>query len=573
MSQQVLARKFRPNTFNEIVGQQHIITAISNSIKNNRIHHAYLFTGTRGVGKTTIARILAKTMCCEKKVNNNPCNKCRSCLEINQGCFIDLFEIDAASHTKVEETKEIINRAMYPPSQAKYRIFIIDEVHMLSKHSFNALLKTLEEPPEYVIFILATTNPEKLPNTILSRCLQFNLSPLSEELISTHLQQILDKEKIKYDKKALQLIAESAKGSLRDALSITEPMITFGDNNIDVKIAQQVLGTIPEEVVTSLILHIARQQPQEMLEKINLIAQQAVDFANVITQMLNILHKAAIAFAVPQQVQYLSKQLQELLAVSSAEQIQLYYQIAIKGQVDLSYAPSARQCFEIICIRQLSFKLKNNASAESISLNLSSPSKSNKETVTSMAQQPATPNAINITKNHKTIEENTTTNINKFQSNALPTASIKKTPSNLTINNNIASNTTLDTKLNLNKENWAKITASLKLSGMSKAIIQNAAFIKFEANNLQLGINKNKESLFSKMQQERIIAALNSYLDTTLQLTLVIQESDNDSPIAQQQQQRQQKISNTKKSMLSDPIVQNIVATFDAEIKEVKIKE
>ena len=335
MSQQVLARKFRPRNFSDMVGQEHIVTALSNSLKKQRLHHAYLFTGTRGVGKTTLARIIAKAMSCETGITPNPCEKCPSCQQINSGCFIDLFEIDAASHTKVDETKEIINKAMYPPSQGRFRIFIIDEVHMLSKHSFNSLLKTLEEPPQYVKFILATTNPEKLPDTIISRCLQFHLASLSPATISEHLANILEQEKISYEPEALDLVATNANGSIRDSLSILEPIITFSDEKITAAIAGKVLGVIPQNAINNLITLIAEDNKDSVWNEIKKITDQTTDPTTIIKQMLSTLHSLSVAQVVPEQAKNLSPTLQKLLSKTNPNQIQLYYQIALKGLKDL----------------------------------------------------------------------------------------------------------------------------------------------------------------------------------------------------------------------------------------------
>ncbi|MEC9277434.1 MAG: DNA polymerase III subunit gamma/tau, partial [Pseudomonadota bacterium] len=285
MSYQVLARKWRPGKFSELVGQEHVVSAISNALDNDRLHHAYLFTGTRGVGKTTIARIFSKSLNCEEGQGANPCGQCNTCKEIEQGNYVDLLEIDAASRTKVEDTRELLDNVQYKPTRGRYKVYLIDEVHMLSKHSFNALLKTLEEPPPHVKFLLATTDPQKLPITILSRCLQFNLKAMSREQIVGQLQHILEHEQLPFEPQALTLLARAAQGSMRDALSLTDQAIAQGGNQVLASVVTDMLGLMDKNQLLKVVHAVVSKSPADVLQLVNDIAEQAPDYDNVHSEL------------------------------------------------------------------------------------------------------------------------------------------------------------------------------------------------------------------------------------------------------------------------------------------------
>lgn len=301
MSYLVLARKWRPRNFPEMVGQMHVRQALTNALENQRLHHAYLFTGTRGVGKTTIARIFSKSLNCESKgITAYPCGECAACQEIDNGRFVDLIEVDAASRTKVEDTREILENVQYAPTRGRFKVYLIDEVHMLSTSSFNALLKTLEEPPEHVKFLLATTDPQRLPPTILSRCLQFNLKRIPLEQIDSHLTYILQQEQIEFEPPALQLLAQAADGSLRDALSLLDQAIAYGGGRLSLIDVSAMLGTLDQNIVLSLIQALAAQNASELLHQVAQLAEQNPDFTTVLADMLSLLQKIALTQAVPE---------------------------------------------------------------------------------------------------------------------------------------------------------------------------------------------------------------------------------------------------------------------------------
>lgn len=359
MSYQVLARKWRPRSFREMVGQTHVLKALINALDNQRLHHAYLFTGTRGVGKTTIARIIAKCLNCETGITSTPCGTCSVCREIDEGRFVDLIEIDAASRTKVEDTRELLDNVQYAPSRGRFKVYLIDEVHMLSTHSFNALLKTLEEPPPYVKFILATTDPQKLPATILSRCLQFSLKNMSPERVVEHLSHVLAAENVPFEPDALWLLGRAADGSMRDAMSLTDQAIAFGEGKVLAADVRAMLGSLDHGQVYGVLQALLEGDARALLEAVRNLAEQGPDWAGVLAEMLNVLHRVAIAQALPDAVDNGQGDRERVLALASAlpaEDVQFYYQMGLIGRRDLPLAPDPRGGFEMVLLRMLAFR-------------------------------------------------------------------------------------------------------------------------------------------------------------------------------------------------------------------------
>ncbi|MDP2561663.1 DNA polymerase III subunit gamma/tau [Psychrobium sp. 1_MG-2023] len=362
MSYQVLARKWRPNDFSEVVGQQHILQALVNALDQERLHHAYLFSGTRGVGKTSIARLLAKALNCEEGVSAQPCGQCNSCREIEQGNFIDLIEIDAASKTKVEDTREILDNVQYKPTRGRYKVYLIDEVHMLSKSSFNALLKTLEEPPEHVKFLFATTETQKLPITILSRCLQFNLKALQVKQIETQLAHVLTQEKISFEAPALTLLAEAAKGSMRDALSLTDQAISFANNALTTVIVSEMLGTIDKSYSLELLSLVAVNDASAAFTLLDNIAALSPDYDQLLKQMALDAHSASLVKIVKTaaRVTEQPKALFEFASIVESEVLQVFYSIILQGRKELAWAASEQSGFEMVILRLLAFLPREN---------------------------------------------------------------------------------------------------------------------------------------------------------------------------------------------------------------------
>ncbi|NPE49990.1 DNA polymerase III subunit gamma/tau [Dickeya dadantii] len=377
MSYQVLARKWRPQTFADVVGQEHVLTALANGLSLGRIHHAYLFSGTRGVGKTTIARLLAKGLNCETGITATPCGQCDTCREIEQGRFVDLIEIDAASRTKVEDTRDLLDNVQYAPARGRFKVYLIDEVHMLSRHSFNALLKTLEEPPPHVKFLLATTDPQKLPVTILSRCLQFHLKALDAEQIRQHLQQVLEQEQLASEPRALQLLARAADGSLRDALSLTDQAIAMGQGQVTAAAVSQMLGTLDDEQPLALIEALVKGDGAGVMALMGQAASRGVDWEALLVETLTLLHRIAMLQLLPsalgEEYNQVAPRLRELARVIPPAEVQLYYQTLLVGRKELPYAPDRRMGVEMTLLRALAFH-PSQTIAEPVPVSVPAPS-------------------------------------------------------------------------------------------------------------------------------------------------------------------------------------------------------
>ncbi|MDW1629361.1 DNA polymerase III subunit gamma/tau [Vibrio sp. Y176] len=399
MSYLALARKWRPNQFDQVVGQKHVLTALENALAQNRLHHAYLFSGTRGVGKTSIGRLFAKGLNCETGITATPCGKCDTCREIDEGRFVDLLEIDAASRTKVEDTRELLDNVQYKPARGRFKVYLIDEVHMLSRHSFNALLKTLEEPPEYVKFLLATTDPQKLPVTILSRCLQFHLKPISVDDIHQQLDYILGQEQVSAEPKALGMISHAADGSMRDALSLTDQAIALGNGAVQADIVSHMLGTIDTDQAIHLLESISSKKPQQAMDKIQQLAANGVEWDGLLQQVATQLHRIAMYQALPASLDRAQPDAEKIELLSKAlspQDVQLYYQIALKGREDLTLSPNGRVGLEMIVLRMMAFRPSNNSGANVVSSNCelaSSPAQSTSQPKAAPAQTAAAPRA------------------------------------------------------------------------------------------------------------------------------------------------------------------------------------
>ncbi|WP_020395346.1 DNA polymerase III subunit gamma/tau [Thiolinea disciformis] len=366
MSYQVLARKWRPQNFQQMVGQTHVLRALLTALDEQRLHHAYLFTGTRGVGKTTIARIFAKCLNCETGISSTPCGECKSCLEIASGRHVDLIEVDAASRTKVEDTRELLDNVQYAPTRGRFKIYLIDEVHMLSGHSFNALLKTLEEPPPHIKFLFATTDPQKLPITILSRCLQFNLKRMPVDMIVGHLAHILQQEQITFAEAALKVLAKAADGSMRDALSLTDQAIVTGGGVIRLESVNDMLGLLPSEYLLQLLQAVVAEDAPQVLAIVAQMAQLTTDFSAATDSLIALLHQIAVLQLVPQADEPVLTAFAEQI---SAADLQLFYQLALHGRRDLPLNPDPRSGFEMLLLRMLAFQLADAKPAQAVKKN------------------------------------------------------------------------------------------------------------------------------------------------------------------------------------------------------------
>ena len=367
MSYQVLARKWRPKNFTEMVGQQHVLQALVNALDSQRLHHAYLFTGTRGVGKTTIARIFSKSLNCETGVSSNPCGTCGSCIEVDEGRSVDLIEIDAASRTGVDDMRELLENVQYSPTRNRFKVYLIDEVHMLSKHSFNALLKTLEEPPEHVKFLLATTDPQKLPVTVLSRCLQFNLKRMSPSQIQGHLTDLLQQEAIASEPQALALLSHAADGSMRDALSLLDQAIAYGGGEVKTDAVETMLGAISSDYLIHIIESLIDQDAQRLIQKTRLLIERNPDYLRVCADLIQIFHQMALLLSdakIQPEEGVLQSSIIDCAARLSPEEVQLYYQIILQGRADLGISPDQAMGFEMLMLRLLAFSPQSDEGSE-----------------------------------------------------------------------------------------------------------------------------------------------------------------------------------------------------------------
>lgn len=538
MSYQVLARKWRPRNFGEMVGQEHVLRALVNALDHDRLHHAFLFTGTRGVGKTTIARILAKSLNCEAGVSSSPCGRCSSCCEIDEGRFVDLIEVDAASRTKVEDTRELLENVQYAPSRGRYKVYLIDEVHMLSDHSFNALLKTLEEPPPHVKFLLATTDPQKLPITILSRCLQFSLKRLPIRLIADHLTEIMRREEIAADAPALQEIARAADGSMRDALSLLDQAIAHGGGRVVDQDVRDMLGTIERGQVFDLLHALAASDGQAVLEVVETLAQQAPDFEAVLAELTSVLHRVAVAQAVPGAVDDSlgdADAVRKLADLVGAEDLQLFYQIALIGRRDLPLAPDPRSGLEMVLLRMLAFR----------------PSAMPGPALTSAVEQNAARNSAVAT----------------------PAASPSRTPSARPAPVEakhpapLSSPAPAAAPLSETSDEWGGIVAALGLRAAARELAVNCALVSRDDKRIVLALDPVHEQLAGNNVRQRLEQALQQHFNAPIKLDITITKPDAETPATRRARLQDERHQAAVQSIEDDAVVKNLRDVFNAEVR------
>jgi len=541
MSYLALARKWRPRTFSQLVGQEHINKALMNSLDQQRLHHAYLFTGTRGVGKTSVARILAKALNCEKGISSEPCLQCDACLAIEQGRFIDLIEIDGASKTRVEDTRELLDNVQYAPTSGRFKIYLIDEVHMLSQHSFNALLKTLEEPPSHVKFILATTDPQKLPVTVLSRCLQFNLRNLPQELISKQLQLILNEEQLDSEEQALNILAHAARGSMRDALSLLDQAITSCDKYLRAADVKSILGYTQQDYAIQLLQALADNNAPALLILSQKINAEGGHFQYVLDELLNYLHEITVYKSVgndnpliqsPEDVKLIANYF-------CGEDIQLFYQIALKACEEIHLAPSLAIGFNMAMLRMLMFR-----------------------PLTEGVTPPLTTLQENKTKapivNEPPPEEPVVKSL----------AAIDPTPVVSSVSSQCESTApSIEIKESENEpQSWSNIISKLKLTGLARNAIENAEFIEKSGREISLRVAKGHQSLFTPATLTKIEEALANYYQSPVKIILKAEESIQASPAQQKERATQQKQKNAETALSNDPLFQQLQQEFSAEL-------
>jgi DNA polymerase-3 subunit gamma/tau len=529
MSYQVLARKWRPRKFAEMVGQEHVLRALINALDNDRLHHAYLFTGTRGVGKTTVARIFAKSLNCESGVSAEPCGECSACVEIDEGRFVDLIEVDAASRTKVEDTRELLDNVQYAPTRGRYKVYLVDEVHMLSAHSFNALLKTLEEPPPHVKFLLATTDPQKLPATVLSRCLQFNLKRLPIPLITGHLETLLKAESVSAEIAALQLLARAADGSLRDALSLLDQAIAFGDGGVSEADVRTMLGTIERSHVIDILRALADADASALLAVVERISQQAPDYEGLLAELLTNLQQIAIAQVASDAVDTHLEERETLLELAQRmdpEDVQLYYQVGLVGRRDLPLSPEPRGGMEMILLRMLAFRPVTSSQTES-------------------AARPV-------------------------QVRAAAGAATATTTSNEA---GVASRATVAPATTLSEDaDWSELVECMQLKGMLRELAMNCAVQSRTDDLWKLTLGSDHQQLLSKQRQQQLETRLGECLGKSLKLDIAIQGASEDTPAQQRQREAEQRQAGAVEAITSDPNVKAFQKAFDATLHNETIR-
>ncbi len=525
-----LARKWRPKNFAELVGQEHVVRAISNALTQNRLHHAYLLTGTRGVGKTTLARIIAKALNCETGVTATPCGKCTACVEIDAGRFVDLIELDAASNTQVDNMRELLENALYAPTSGRFKVYIIDEVHMLSRSAFNAMLKTLEEPPAHVKFILATTDPQKIPVTVLSRCLQFNLKQIPLAQIRGQLESVLGKEGVTFEVPALNLLSRAAEGSMRDALSLLDQAIAHGAGKVEETSVREMLGAVDRGYLFSILNALTRGDGPALLAEADRMAARSLSFETALQELATLLHRIALAQTVPEALADDEPERDSLIALGRAfseEDVQLLYQIAIHGRRDLGLAPDEFAGFTMTLMRMLAFvplepggKVAPNPALLALR---------GKAAATRAAEQPRAWKQVG----------------------SQPVADARPIEAELS--------------------DWRNLVGRIKVGGMARMLGDNCEFQALQGDNIELVVPEAHKHLVEKAYTDKLQAALGDYFGRKLRLRISTGGSGK-TPAEIENQERQASLAKAIESIDSDPFVRELVENFDARIKDTSIK-
>jgi DNA polymerase-3 subunit gamma/tau len=550
MSYLALARKWRPRTFSQLVGQDHINKALINALNQQRLHHAYLFTGTRGVGKTSIARILAKALNCDAGISSEPCLQCDACLAIEQGRFIDLIEIDGASKTRVEDTRDLLDNIQYAPASGRFKIYLIDEVHMLSQHSFNALLKTLEEPPTHVKFILATTDPQKLPITVLSRCLQFNLKHLPDELITQHLQLIMQDEQLSYEPEALTILAHAARGSMRDGLSLLDQAITSCDASLNATDVKMILGYTQQDYAIKLIRSLAEQNASQLLKISQQIASEGGHFQYVLDEILNYFHQMTVYQNIGDNNPLISssQEIKELSTQFFPEDIQLFYQISLKGREEIHLAPTLTIGFNMTMLRMLTFRPAPKAIIPPLAFQQTDSKNRPEHSLPAIQESLEHLTPVEDSPSHQTAIPVLLTTEETVPS---PTEAVETNPTVI---------------VEATETNWTCIIPQLKLTGFALNAIENAEFLNKDGREITLKIAKGHQSLFTPTTISRIETALSEYYHSPIKIILNSEAAVHASPAQQKEKAVQQKQHLAEVALHNDPVFQQLQQEFSAEL-------
>ena len=541
MSYEVLARKLRPSDFSALVGQEHVVKALSHALDSGRLHHAYLFTGTRGVGKTTIARILAKSLNCEQGVSSTPCEQCSICLEVKENRFIDLIEVDAASRTGVDDTRDLLENAQYMPTRGRYKVYLIDEVHMLSMASFNALLKTLEEPPEHVKFLLATTDPKKVPVTVLSRCLQFQLKNLSAQMIADYLSTVLATEQIEFEHAGLEIIAKNAQGSMRDALSLTDQTIAYGQGKLTHNDVVTMLGVVGRDEVTALLEAIAEGSAEKLMDISGQLAERNSDFADVLRSMLEALHSMAVAEA-----------LGNPDSVFAADELQLYYQIALVGLRDLDIAPDPRNGFEMTLLRILAFAPKPDSNVPP-RISADDESKASIQTPDASAAESTADSAAADTEGETIVAQTPVDSVQPEPAPSMPPESVE--------------GFVADEQL---LARWYGIVEQLSVTGVAKMIAEHSVLRAMQLPAMELVLSDKHDTLLTDAQRQGLSRALQDQLGQEIELTVTISAVSSETPSQRKDRLTQERQADAEATLQQDTTVQSLLSEFGGKIESVR---
>jgi len=532
MSYQVLARKWRPKSFSTLVGQEHVVRALTHALDQNRLHHAYLFTGTRGVGKTTIARIMAKALNCESGISSTPCGTCSSCVEIDSGRFVDLIEVDAATNTKVDEMRQLLENAAYAPTRGRFKVYVIDEVHMLSNSAFNAMLKTLEEPPEHIKFILATTDPQKIPVTVLSRCLQFNLKQMPLAHIVTHLTRILEQEGVPCEPPALKQLAKAAAGSMRDALSLLDQAIAHGAGRVEEGNVRDMLGTVGDDYLYTLLDALAAGDVQALLGVADAMDARSLSFDSALQELATLFHRIALAQFAPQALvdDAERQRLAPYAAAFDAEFLQLAYQIGIHGRDDLSLAPDEYAGFSMTLLRLFAFRPET-------------PPPLGAEPPQAQARASSTPLA----------KPSTAAVAQPVKAAAKPAAAVAAATKKVS-------------------EDWHEISARLSLGGMVRSLALHCELVEVGADVIKLRLPPAHKYLLGKAHQEKLESELQLYYGRPLRLNIVVADTAVETPMERSRVIQRERQERAIAAIEQDEFVVKVVELFDATINETSIK-
>ena len=620
MAYQVLARKWRPQNFHTMVGQEHVLRALVHALDEQRLHHAYLFAGTRGVGKTTIARILARCLNCEEGVSSTPCGVCSSCVEITEGRFVDLIEVDAASRTKVEDTRELLDNVQYAPTRGRFKVYLIDEVHMLSTSSFNALLKTLEEPPPHVKFLLATTDPQKLPITVLSRCLQFNLKNMPAEQVAGHLRNVLTSEAIPFAEASLWQLGRAAKGSMRDALSLTDQAIAFCGGDLSESSVNQMLGSIDQGKVVAIVSQLQQGNASELLKLIGELAEQGQNFTVALEDLLSLLHQVAICQVLPDapvSVQFDKTKVLDLAQNVSPADVQLFYQMGIMARKDLEAAPDLQAGFEMALLRMLAFRPQQHAGQMSTMAAQSQPQVSESSIATESAStvepepepesvsdpvlesepvsqevpesevivEPIEPSADLPPWEDEQVQEQqqapelVPVSMSMPVEQQAPAPVVQQTRAPVAQETPvveeasvIAADPILEkpkndwTLADLSGNNWTQVFNDLNVSGMTHSIAANMVFTQRQGTHLQFTLEQGQSSMLNATHQGRIRQALEEMFGCELILTIDIGQTETETPFASRQRRETQHQEQAIASLQDDPNVASLTTAFNGQL-------